>query len=86
MTDHRPSAKYFYSELLKAIGHSEAHKGTASMMKERLIDALVLSTQETQYRRAILFIDEAFLLTEKDFIWLMDIHKSDTFLHINPIL
>ena len=76
MTEHKPSAKYFYSELLKAIGHSEAHKGTASMMKERLIDALVLGSRETRYRRAVLFIDEAFLLTEKDFIWLMDIYNN----------
>jgi len=76
MTDHKPSAKYFYSEFLKAIGHNEAHKGTASMMKERLINALILGSQETQYRRVVLFIDEAFLLTEKDFIWLMDIHNN----------
>jgi len=76
MTEHRPSAKYFYSEFLKAIGHSEAYKGTVPMMKERLIDTLVLGSRETQYRRAVLFIDEAFLLTEKDFIWLMDIHNN----------
>ena len=76
MTEHRPSAKYFYSELLKAIGHNEAHKGTASMMKERLINTLVLGSRETPYRRVVLFVDEAFLLTEKDFIWLMDIHNN----------
>ena len=76
MTDHKPSAKYFYSEFLKAVGHSEAHKGTASMMKERLVNALVLGSRETKYRRVVLFIDEAFLLTEKDFIWLMDIHNN----------
>jgi len=76
MTEHKPSAKYFYSEFLKAISHSEAHKGTASMMKERLINALMLGSQETRYRRVVLFIDEAFLLTEKDFIWLMDIHNN----------
>lgn len=75
-TDHKPSEKYFYSELLKMIGHNEAHKGTASMMKERLINALISDSRETQYRRVVLFIDEAFLLTEKDFIWLMDIHNN----------
>ncbi|MDF2609192.1 MAG: hypothetical protein K0R92_666 [Lachnospiraceae bacterium] len=75
-TDHKPSEKYFYSELLKTIGHNEAHKGTASMMKERLINALISDSRETQYRRVVLFIDEAFLLTEKDFIWLMDIHNN----------
>ena len=76
MTDHKPSAKYFYSETLKAIGCAEAHKGTASMMKERLIDALMHGSRETRYRRVVLFIDEAFLLTEKDFIWLMDIYNN----------
>ena len=53
-----------------------AHKGTASMMKERLTNALISDSRETQYRRVVLFIDEAFLLTEKDFIWLMDIHNN----------
>ena len=76
MTDHKPSEKYFYGELLRAIGHCETHKGTASMMKERLINTLILNSRETQYRRVVLFIDEAFLLTEKDFIWLMDIHNN----------
>lgn len=63
MTDHKPSEKYFYSEILKTIGHIEAHKGTSSMMKERLINALISDSRETQYRRVVLFIDEAFLLT-----------------------
>jgi len=76
MTDHKPSEKYLYSELLKAVGHHEAHKGTSSMMKERLINTLILDSRETPYRRVVLFIDEAFLLTEKDFIWLMDIHNN----------
>lgn len=76
MTDHKASEKYFYSEFLKAIGHKEVHKGTVSMLKERLINALIFDAQETQYRRVVLFIDEAFLLTEKDFIWLMDIHNN----------
>ena len=76
MTDHKASEKYFYSEMLKAIGHGEAHKGTVSMMKERLINSLIFDSKETQYRRVVLFIDEAFLLTEKDFIWLMDIYNN----------
>jgi len=76
MTEHNPSQKYFYSEILKVIGYYEAHKGTASMMKERLVRILFLEARETQYRRVVLFIDEAFLLTEKDFIWLMDIHNN----------
>lgn len=76
MTDHKVSEKYFYSEMLKTIGHGEAHKGTASMMKERLINSLISDSRETQYRRIVLFIDEAFLLTEKDFIWLMDIYNN----------
>lgn len=76
MTDHKPSEKYFYSEFLKTIGHSEAHKGTASMMKERLINALIADARETPYRRVVLFIDEAFLITEKDYIWLMDLYNN----------
>lgn len=50
-TDHKPSEKYFYSEILKTIGYNEAHKGTSSMMKECLINALISDSRETQYRR-----------------------------------
>jgi len=76
MTDHKPSERYLYSELLKTVGHSEAHKGTPSMMKERLVNSIISDSRETRYRRAVLFIDEAFLLAEKDFIWLMDLHNN----------
>lgn len=75
-TDHKPSDKFFYSELLKTVGHAEVHKGTTLMLKERLINSLTFAALETKYRKIVLFIDEAYLLSEKDFIWLMDIYNN----------
>lgn len=75
-TSHAVTEKVFYSELLKAIGHTDAHKGTASQMKERLINRMIIDAMDTKYRRVVLFIDEAYLLTERDFIWLIDIYNN----------
>ncbi|EPR10216.1 ATP-binding protein [Ruminiclostridium papyrosolvens] len=75
-TSHTVTDKVLYSELLKAVGHIDAHKGTASQMKERLINRMIIDAMDTKYRRVVLFIDEAYLLTEKDFIWLIDIYNN----------
>ena len=75
-TSHKVSDKVLYSELLKAVGHAEAHKGTASQMKERLINRMIMDAMDTKYRRVVLFIDEAYLLSEMDFIWLIDIYNN----------
>lgn len=75
-TEHVPKDKFFYSELLKTVGHTEFDKGTVSMLKERLLNALFTSACNTKYRKIILFIDEAYNFTEKDFKWLMDIYNN----------
>jgi len=75
ITDHKPTEKNFYSEFLKTIGHSEYLKGTAPIMKSRLINALTAKAVDSAFRNIILFIDEAYLLHEKDFVWLMDIYN-----------
>lgn len=75
-TEHIAKDKFFYSELLKTVGHSEFEKGTVSALKERLLNALMLSACGTRSKKIILFIDEAYNFTEKDFKWLMDIYNN----------
>lgn len=75
-TEHIPKDKFFYSELLKVVGHPEFDKGTVSMLKDRLLNSLFASACNTKYRKIILFIDEAYNFSEKDFKWLMDIYNN----------
>ena len=75
-TEHIPKDKFFYSEFLKVVGHPEFDKGTVSMLKERLINTLLTVAFSTKHRKIILFIDEAYNFSEKDFKWLMDIYNN----------
>ena len=75
-TDHTVSDKFFYSEMLKAVGCPEVHKGTVLMLKERLLNTLAATALDTKYKKIVLFIDEAYLLHEKDFVWLMDVYNN----------
>lgn len=75
-TDHVPTQKTFYSSLLSAIGHEEAHKGNAVQMRQRLVNRIIVNALDTKYRRAILFIDEAYLLSDKEYLWLIDIYNE----------
>ena len=74
-TDHVSTQKTFYSSLLTAIGHEEPHKGTAVQMRQRLVNRIIVNALDTKYRRAILFIDEAYLLSDKEYLWLIDIYN-----------
>ncbi len=75
-TEHVSKDKFFYSELLKVVGHPEFDKGTVCVLKERLLNSLFTSACNTKYRKIILFIDEAYNFSEKDFKWLMDIYNN----------
>lgn len=75
-TEHIPKDKFFYSEMLKVVGHPEFDKGTVSMLKDRLLNTLFANACNTKYRKIILFIDEAYNFSEKDFKWLMDIYNN----------
>ena len=65
-TDHVTTQKTFYASLLVAIGHEEPHKGTAVQMRQRLVNRIIVNALDTKYRRAVLFIDEAYLLSDKN--------------------
>lgn len=82
-TDHIPTQKTFYSSLLTSIGHEEAHKGTAVQMRQRIVNRIIVNALDTKYRRAILFVDEAYLLNIKEYLWLIDIYNE---LNLNNIL
>ena len=82
-TDHKPTDRNFYSNLLVAIGHEEQFKGTAVQLKQRLLNRMIVDALDTKYRRIILFIDEAFLLDAKEYLWLVNIYNS---LNLNDIL
>lgn len=75
-TDHISRDKYFYSEMLKTVHHPEYDKGTVSALKERLINAFISYASCTKSKKIILFIDEAYNFTEKDFKWLMDVYNN----------
>lgn len=82
-TDHISTQKTFYSSLLTAIGHEDAHKGTAVQMRQRIVNRIIVNALDTKYRRAILFVDEAYLLHDKEYLWLIDIYNE---LNLNDIL
>lgn len=75
-TDHVPTQKTFYASLLATIGHEEPHKGTAVQMRQRLVNRIIVNALDTKYRRAILFVDEAYLLSDKEYLWLIDIYNE----------
>lgn len=75
-TDHVPTQKTFYASLLTALGHEEPHKGTAVQMRQRLVNRIIINALDTKYRRAVLFIDEAYLLSDKEYLWLIDIYNE----------
>ena len=75
-TDHVSTQKTFYASLLTAIGHEDPHKGTAVQMRQRLVNRIIVNALDTKYRRAILFIDEAYLLSDKEYMWLIDIYNE----------
>lgn len=52
------------------------------VLKERLLNSLAVAAKDTIYTKIILFIDEAYLLHDKDFIGLMDIYNNLNLLDI----
>lgn len=81
-SNHTPKAIYFYSEFLKCVGHAEFARGTACVLKDRLLNRLFSDACSTRSHKIVLFVDEAYNMTEKDFSWLMDIYNN---LFINDV-
>ena len=52
-------------------------------MRQRIVNRIIVNALDTKYRRAILFVDEAYLLHDKEYLWLIDIYNE---LNLNDIL
>lgn len=89
ITNHAVTERNFYSSLLMAMGDPEPNKGTTALvLKNRVLNVLTelacAGNSDTMYsedgmpglRRIVLFCDEAYLLDEKDFNWLMDLYNN----------
>lgn len=81
-TTHIATQKTFYESLLLMLDHENASKGTANQMRQRIINRIVIDAANTKYRMAILWIDEAYLLAEREFSWMVDLYNG---LHLNDI-
>lgn len=90
ITNHAITERNFYSSLLMAMGISEPNRGsTALVLKARVLNILTELACEgcsdtacamgnsgmLSMRRIVMFCDEAYLLDEKDFNWLMDLYN-----------
>ena len=76
ITDHPDTERNFYASLLMAMGFECPKRDTALLLKERVLNELIMRACETPYRRVIVFLDEAWRFHEKDFSWLMDLYNN----------
>lgn len=76
MSEHKPSEKYFYLEMLKDIGHTLARSNRpASDLKTNLVNHLISQGKSTSMNQVIIFIDEANFMSMDDFNYLIDIYN-----------
>lgn len=73
---HKPNENRFYTDLLRDIGHSGYNIGKAEAKKDRLIKYFIERAESSGSHRIILFIDDAQMLYEQDYNWLMDIYNQ----------
>lgn len=73
---HKLNENRFYTDLLRDIGHSAYSQGKAEAKKDRLIKYLIYQATSSIHKKIILFIDEAHMLYEQDYNWLMDIYNQ----------
>jgi len=76
LTDHVPTERAFYSDVLMSLGCTSPTKGaTAMVLKERVLNEMIILGHKTPYKKIVLVIDEAWLLSVRDFQWLMDLYN-----------
>ncbi len=69
--------KNFYVAILQMLGHEIIpSRGTTREMRQRIINTLVASSISTKYRRVVIFIDEANLLSITQIAWLSDFYNE----------
>ena len=77
LTEHVSTEKNFYGELLIELGIDYNHRTmTALALRARVINEMALAAYSTPYRQIVIMLDEAWMLTENDFSWLMDLYNK----------
>ncbi|EST55776.1 ATPase AAA [Brevibacillus panacihumi W25] len=72
----QPNPGEFFEDLLRGVGHAFASSGKPSAKRDRLTKFLIERAESTIFRRIIMFIDDAQLLHELHYGWLMDIYNE----------
>lgn len=76
MSEHKPSEKFFYLELLKDLNHSLAKSSRSSSdLKTNAVNHLITLGKAYEMSRVILFIDEANFMCEDDYNYLIDFYN-----------
>lgn len=73
---HKPNENRFYTDLLRDVGHSSFNVGKAEAKKDRLLKFFIERAENYGQHKIVLFIDEAQMLYEQDYNWLMDIYNQ----------
>ncbi len=66
----------FFSHLLEAAGHAQAHAGTTSRKRSRLIHKLLEFVEKSGEHLLILFADEAQRLDVQEYEWVRDVYDE----------
>ena len=66
----------FFGELLEAVDHALSEVGTAEVRRRRLTEYLHACSVEGGDNRVLIIADDAQLLGEREYKWLMDIHNA----------
>ena len=75
-SQHKPSENKFYTDMLREVGHGFYSQGKAEVKKERLINFFIEEAEKSNQGKIVLFIDEAHMLFEQDYNWLIDIYNQ----------
>lgn len=73
---HKPNENRFFTELLRDVGHSAFLQGKPEAKKDRLLKFFIQQAENSGHHKIILFIDEAHMLYEQDYNWLIDIYNQ----------
>lgn len=71
-----PNENAFMELLLKEAGHAVVERGDVEKKLERLVEFLALRADESGQHRVMLIFDEAQILQERHYVWLISVHNQ----------
>lgn len=71
-----PNENEFMELLLKEAGHAVVERGDVGKKLERLVEFLALRADESGQHRVMLIFDEAQILQERHYVWLISVHNQ----------